>query len=452
MRRLVRPHTGLIGRLVAILLVTTLIEFGVSTLLYERASHFSVRDDEARRLAEHLAISRRLVAERGPAARPAMAADLTTDRYALRWATALPPPPPVAPSLDNMRRQVIAWEPALAAADLRLRLTEPGRSSVVTGGLKLADGSWLYFQTLEPVKGLNLATERVLLALIPAIALVIAGALSVRRVLQPLRRLAAAADRVGAGPEEEGAEEVPEQGPGDVVRVIAAFNRMQARIHRLIADRTQALAAVAHDLRTPLARLRLRAEGLADGDALGPDLAEMEAMIGSMLAYLGGDADPEPPVLADVAVLAATVIDDAADRGDTATYAGPNHLELVVRAAGLKRALTNLVENASHYGGGATLTLEQGAGDVRFRVEDEGPGIPDDQLARVTEPFVRLDPARRRDTPGFGLGLAIVQRAVDAEGASLTLANRPAGGLAATIVLPCNKILQSGPSTERRDR
>ena len=106
MRRFVRPTTGLIGQLVALLLVTTLIEFGASTILYEQASQFSVRDDEARRLAEHLVISRRLVAERAPAARPAMAADLTTDRYALRWAQALPAPPPVAPS---RKRRPLAW-------------------------------------------------------------------------------------------------------------------------------------------------------------------------------------------------------------------------------------------------------------------------------------------------------------------------------------------------------
>ena len=435
MKRFARPALGLIGQLVAILLVTTLIEFGISTLLYERASQFSVQDDEARRLAEHLVISRRLIADEELDERAEMAADLTTDRYALRWATALPAPPPVAPSLDSMRRQVIAWEPTLAAADLRLRLTQPGRSSVVTGGLKLSDGSWLYFQTLAPVKGINLAIERVLLALIPAVALVAAGALTVRRLLEPLRRLAAAADRVGQG----AAAEVPERGPGEVVRVIAAFNRMQGRIHRLMTDRTQALAAVAHDLRTPLTRLRLRLEE-GGGDGARADVAEMEAMINSMLAYLGGDTDPEPPALADIAVLAATVIDDAADRGLDATYTGPDHLEMIVRGASLKRALSNLVENALHYGGRAMLTVEERTAGVALRVEDDGPGIPEDQLASVTEPFVRLDPARQRDTPGFGLGLSIVQRLVEAEGGTLTLRNRPEGGLAAEIMLSRNKI------------
>jgi signal transduction histidine kinase len=309
--------------------------------------------------------------------------------------------------------------------------------------MRLPDGSWVYFKTLAPLKGLNLALERVLLALIPAVALVVAGGITVSRILAPLRLLTRAADEVGQG----GAQQVPEQGPGEVVRVISAFNRMQDRIHRLIDDRTQALAAVAHDLRTPLARLKLRTEHLGDGaaqQAITRDVAEMEAMIGSMLAYLGGDSDPEPAALADVAVLAATIIDDAADRGAVADYVGPDHLEMTVRAAGLKRALNNLVENALHYGETVTLTLEAGDGAVLFRVEDDGPGIPEDQLTRVTEPFVRLDMARRRDTPGFGLGLATVQRLVETDGGTLSLGNRAEGGLRAEIVLPRNNSSQSG--------
>jgi signal transduction histidine kinase len=137
-----------------------------------------------------------------------------------------------------------------------------------------------------------------------------------------------------------------------------------------------------------------------------------------------------------VAVLAATVVDDAADAGAEAVYAGPDHLELSVRAAGLRRALTNLVENAVRYGGGAVLTVEGRSGAVLFRVEDEGPGIPAGEIERAVEPFVRLDAARRRDTSGFGLGLATVRRLVEGDGGTFTLANRPNGGLAAEVVLP----------------
>jgi len=438
LRKLI-PSTGLLGQVVAILLLTMLIEFGVSTLLYERASQFSVRDDEARRLAEHLVICRKLVEDRTPAARSEMASHLTTDRYEIQWDRDPPRVPSVAPALDQMRRQIVEWEPSLGARDLRIRLTLPGRSSAVSGGLQLDDGSWLHFRTLEPVARLDFGFERVALALVPAIALMVIGGLMLRRALLPLRRLAVAADRVG----HDEVDPVPEDGPGEVRRVVVAFNRMQARIRALIDNRTQALAAVGHDLRTPLARLRLRNEAVADEEtrsAIDHDLGEMEAMITSLLAFLGGDSDPETPVPVDLAVMCATLVDDADDAGRSAEYIGPDHLELSLRRSGFKRALTNLVDNALHYGERLTIALSADRAGVTVRVIDDGPGIPDDQLAAAIQPFVRLDPARRRDTVGFGLGLAIAAQAVQAEGGTLTLANRAPHGLEATIHLPGHKI------------
>lgn len=435
MKRLLHRPVGLLGRVVAILLLALLFEFAASTLLYERASQFSVRDDEARRLAEHLVISRRLVAEQPPAQRAEMASELTTTRYVVAWNDRLPTPPPIAPALDAMRRQVLAWEPSLAGTDLRLRLTSPGRGAVVTGALRLPDRTWLYFRTLEPITDLNLAVDRILLALVPAAALMVLGGTLVRRALLPLRRLAEAADQVGSG------DEVPvkENGPGEVQRVIIAFNRMQARIRRLIAGRTQALAAVGHDLRTPLARLRLRAEAIETPDLRGQitrDIEEMDAMVASLLAFLGGDSDPETPVLSDLAVLCATLVDDATDRGREASYHGPDHCEHVVRPIGIKRALTNLVDNALHHGDHVWVTLEPHSDFLQVRVEDDGPGIAEDKLEEVLQPFVRLDVARTRDTVGFGLGLPIVVQALAAEGGQLRLSNRAEGGLCATITLP----------------
>lgn len=432
-----RPSVGLLGRIVAILLITLIIEFGASTLLYERASQFAVRDDEARRLAEHLVISRRLINERPAADRATMAAELTTDRYAIRWSEGLPAPPPIVRALEAMRAQVVAWEPTLTTTDLRLRLTSPGRSSVVTGGLRLPDRSWLYFRTLEPVTNLNLAYRRVQLALIPAIALMVLGGILVRHTLLPLRRLAEAADKVGSGTGGDIAA-VAEDGPGEVRRVVVAFNNMQARIQRLIADRTQALAAVGHDLRTPLARLRLRTEALDPLDvraAIARDIDEMDAMVASLLAFLGGATNPEAPTRIDLAVLCATLVDDAIDRDRDADYIGPDHLEIVVRAGGLKRALANLVDNALNHGERMTVTLSAEPGAVTIRVEDDGPGIPADRIDTVVDPFVRLDAARRRDTVGFGLGLSIVAQVVEAEGGTLTLGNRTTGGLRAEIIL-----------------
>ncbi|OYY64019.1 ATP-binding protein [Sphingomonas sp. 28-62-11] len=435
MRQFARPSLGLLSRILAILLLTVIIEFGVSTLLYERASQFSVRDDEARRLAEHLVISRRLIAERPVAERLAMAAQLTTDRYLMRWEGRVTSPPPLATELAGMRRQIIAWEPALASADLRLQLTSPGRRSVVSGGLRLPDDSWVYFRTRTPIVGLNLTTERILQALAPAVALIVMGGLLMQRTLQPLRRLAAAAEQMGSGT----SVHVEEEGPTDVVRVVRAFNTMQDRIHQLINDRTQGLFAVGHDMRTPLSRLKLRADAIPDTQvrhAIRGDIHEMEAMVGSLLAYLGGDDDPENPAHIDLAVTCATIADDAADNGATVIYNGPDHLEMVLRRSAIKRAITNLVDNSLHYGTRATLSIMVDDFWVYLNIDDDGPGIPADKTDLVIQPFVRLDPARQRDTKGFGLGLAIVADTVAREGGRLSLSNRPEGGLRAQIMLP----------------
>ncbi|GGA56783.1 hypothetical protein GCM10011395_29040 [Sphingomonas psychrolutea] len=439
--RRLHGSAGLIGQIFAILLLAMVLEFGVSTLLYERASQFSVRDDEARRLAEHVLIARKLANETPPAARPALARDLTTSRYAIRWSPTLPPPPPVPADLDAMYHQIVGWEPDLARAGLRLSLSSPGRGAVTAGGVLLSDGSWLHFRTRQAIHVPDQIIERVALAMVPAAVLILMGGLLVRRTLLPLRRLALAADRVGSGSDRD--EAVPEIGPSEVRRVTGAFNRMHARIYRLIADRTQALAAVGHDLRTPLARLRLRADRIADAGirtSIEADVAEMNAMVASLLAYLGGEDAVEPLAMTDLAVLCATLCDDIADRGREGSYDGPAHLEMPLRRITIKRAIGNLVENALHYGDRVFLSLAQEPGQIVLRVEDDGPGIPDGSLLRVLDPFVRLDTARGRDTIGLGLGLAIVAKGVADHAGVLTLTNRPQGGLRAQIVLPTDAI------------
>ena len=437
MTRLPHPTLGLIGRVFAILLLAVLVEYGASTFLYERASQFSVRQDEAHRLAEHLVIARKLIEEAPIGERPAMAAELTTSRYAVGWRAVPPHPPAVAPSLDKLTRQVLDWEPGLDGRDLRLSLTSPGRDGFITGAFRLDDASWVTFRTRQPVRALDMAASRILLALTPAVALILIGGLLVRQTLRPMRDLARAADRVGHGE----VEPVPERGPSEVRDVVVAFNAMQARIHRLIADRTQALAAVGHDFRTPLARLSLRADAIDDDElreAIRHDVEEMDQMVASLLAYLSGDdeTDGEPPVATDLAVMCATLADDVTDRGGRARYHGPDHCELTVHRVALKRALTNLVDNALHHGTRVDLRLDTTPEAITIAVDDDGPGIAAEDRARALEPFVRLDPARGRDTQGFGLGLAIVQRAVAAHGGTLTLETAPGGGLRARITLP----------------
>lgn len=426
----------MLGRLLVILLLTVTVEFSASTLLYERASEFSVREDEARRLAEHLVVASQMLEEQEPAKRPAIARALDTDRYRVVWSAQAPAHSSFSPHMSGMQRQILAWEPQLARADLRLRLAALHDGSTVVGELQLADRSWMSFQMRTESGGWGLGLGRVLRALVPALLLLGLSALLIRSTLRPLRTLIGATRRVGVGE----SEQVPEAGTAEIRQLIHAFNEMQERIHDLIDSRTQALAAVSHDLRTPLARLELRLDGVRDGalrDELQGEVAEMRDMIASLLAFLAGEGDPEPPALADLAVMVATLVDDAADRGSEAIYRGPAHFEWRMRVSAMRRAIANLIENALHYGGQVRVTLAGSAADgVTLTVSDDGPGIPETRIADVLRPFVRLDEARARNTKGLGLGLAIVAKVVAGEGGTLVLENRAGGGLDVVVRLP----------------
>lgn len=426
---------GLVGRIFAILLLTVTLEFAVGTLVYERASHLSLQEDEARRLAEHLIISRKLMTEQPREARRLLSTQLTTDRYDIHWSMSPPPTSPLFTELDRMRRQILAWEPSLERSSLQLRLTSPGRLSEISGALKLADDSWLYFGMHHSEAKWELTLGRVGLALIPVLGVLVVAGILIRRTLAPLRELTRATERIGLTDRVE----VREAGTNDVRDLIRAFNVMQERIYGLIAERTEMLAAVGHDLRTPLARMQLRLEELTDDDAraaLGEDVGEMAEMIESMLAFLGGERDPEAVASVDLAVMIGTIVDDFQDRGRDVGYEGPGHLERPVRPSSLRRAIVNLIENALHYGRRARVTLLADEAMAVIRVDDDGPGIPPHRMAEVLKPFVRLDAARGRNTRGLGLGLAIVDRAVEREGGTLTLTNRPEGGLRVQLCLP----------------
>lgn len=256
MKRHFKGSLGLVGRIFAILLLTVTLEFAVGTLMYERASQLSLQDDEARRLAEHLVIARKLLTEQPVEERRTMGVQLTTDRYDVHWSPAAPPPPPLSPELERMRQQIIAWEPSLERSRLWLRLASPGRHSEINGGLQLPDGSWLYFGMHHGGGKWAFTIGRMGMALIPVLALLIAGWVLIRKTLDPLRDLTRATEQIGLGREVI----LPEAGTNDVRNLIRAFNVMQTRIHRLIDERTETLAAVGHDMRTPLARLQLRLE------------------------------------------------------------------------------------------------------------------------------------------------------------------------------------------------
>jgi len=337
----------------------------------------------------------------------------------------------------NMR--LVPLPPILRPHDLRM-LGGPGLPQLVIG-MQLPDGDWL---------NLTVAVERPRPWHSPAflwafVLMTAAAALltlwAVRRLTRPVGVLAAAAEALGR---DVNAPPLPEDGPLEVATAAAAFNTMAARIRRFVQDRTELLTAIGHDLRTPITRLKLRAEFMEDEEQrrkMLSDLDELEAMVSATLAFGRDATSAEPVAPLDLAELLRTVLDEAGDACPDAAerigYDGPAHMTLRARSLALKRALANLVTNAVNYGGGALVRLAPPAdGVVRIDVDDDGPGIPPGELDRVFEPFHRGEPSRNRETGGVGLGLPIARNILRAHGGDVTLANRPSGGVRATVTLP----------------
>ncbi|WP_430512990.1 ATP-binding protein [Pannonibacter phragmitetus] len=306
--------------------------------------------------------------------------------------------------------------------------------------MPLADGQWLNVLTSHRPPPPGAFYTLVLQMGLMALAIIAIVAFTIRQVSRPLRQLADAADRLGRG---EDVPPVPEAGPRELRSTISAFNAMHDRLSRFVADRTRMLAAISHDLRTPITSLRLRAEFIDDDEnreKMIATLDEMAAMTEATLAFARDEAVSEPREAVDLIAVLESLAGDQSDMGHdvrlvkTGTDAAP--VTLPCRPMALKRALRNLIENAVRYGGAARISVEKDKSEVFIRVEDDGPGIPEDRMGDVFEPFVRLETSRSGETGGIGLGLAIARSLIHAHGGTVTLINRPEGGLTATVTLP----------------
>ncbi|UKI08206.1 MULTISPECIES: ATP-binding protein [Variovorax] len=264
-----------------------------------------------------------------------------------------------------------------------------------------------------------------------AIALV-----AVRLALRPLRRLADAADALGR---DLHSPPLAEGGPREVRQAARTFNLMQRRLIQDIGERTRFLAAVSHDLRSPITRLRLRAEFLPPGemqDKFRKDLGDMESLIASTLDYIRGEDRSEPRQSVDVNSLLAGLRADFEETGGVVTLQGQARDPLPAYATSLRRCVQNLIENAIRYGSAAHVRIEDSAQALRIRIEDTGPGIPEASLEQVFEPFLRLEESRNLASGGTGLGLSIARSIATAHDGSITLRNRSEGGLEALLILP----------------
>ncbi|MGF1643668.1 MAG: ATP-binding protein [Thiotrichales bacterium] len=266
-------------------------------------------------------------------------------------------------------------------------------------------------------------------------AVIVVSLVAVRLITRPLQNLAAAADAFGRDIE---SPPMPEQGPTEVRSAAAAFNRMQLRLQRLIAERGRALAAVSHDLRTPLTRLRLRAELVTDDSLrhqIVADVDDMHAMLNATLDYLRDLRETEPRRAIDMNALVRSLAADAELIGRSVRVAGRAIGPYTGRLTALKRALANLLDNGLKYGENVIIRIDDDKLGLSITVEDDGPGIPEQELTRVTDAWYRVDASRNRATGGSGLGLAIVKDIAILHGGELQVSNRSERGLRATLRL-----------------
>jgi len=335
----------------------------------------------------------------------------------------LAPPPELAEGMPEAMRPMHRAMMAARNDPLELVLS-----------VRLAGGAWLNVRTLFHRPGVQWSRQALVPLGLMLAAVVLVALVTARRIVGPMRALARGAERLGRGLD---AAPLALTGPAEVQEATRAFNLMQDRLTRFVAERTAMLAALSHDLRSPLTAMRLRVELLAEDDdsiRLKALVEEMQQMVESTLDFARAAAQVEAVQVVDLAALLADLVADAG--AGRATLSAPESVMLALRPTAIRRALRNLIDNAIRYGGSAELALARQAGHAVITIADHGPGVPEAQLEAVFAPFMRLEESRSRDTGGVGLGLAIARSLVRAQGGDVTLANRSGGGLLATLRLP----------------
>jgi signal transduction histidine kinase len=302
--------------------------------------------------------------------------------------------------------------------------------------VQLRDGRWARFDSELPQAATALPWRLALTLAVLLLAVLLLSFVAVRWVTRPLHVLAQAAEALG---KDINRPALSEEGPLEIQQAARAFNTMQRRLSRFIEDRTRILAAMSHDLKTPITRMRLRAELLDDEDTrqrFESDLKEMESMVTDSLEFMRGLGGNEARQAVDVTALLESLQSDNEAMGRTIRLQGRASAPYVGVVSLLKRCLGNLVDNAALYGDRVTVQVEDTLECLMVRVLDEGPGIPELELEKVFEPFHRLEASRSRETGGTGLGLTIARNIAQMHGGDIKLHNRPEGGLEAVLALP----------------
>lgn len=406
---------------------------------------------ESSGILEQLTMLIRVVQAAPPNQRQKLAAASANDVFHVCW---LPPDSALAVKLQSspdmrdgrpllsealgapLHKVVLFEKDHSAASSPELLADQPVKPPTRFMAVNYGDDSWLVFSsTGHRWWWLSRPLRFSLWLGYAVIAILAVQALASRQLSRPIVRLSEAVRQFGLNSD---APPIEESGPKEIRAVIAEFNAMRAQIRKFVNYRVTMLAAISHDLRTPLTRMRLRGELIEDEvqqARLFRDVDEMQAMIDGALAFFRDDATEEQVTQIDLPGLFQTIANDFADQGVEMSYRGPPRAITHGRPFALKRAFTNVIENAVKYATPPEIILESGEGKLFITIRDSGKGIPDDSLDAVFNPYFRLEPSRNRNSGGVGLGLTAAQSIIRGHGGDITLHNRPQGGLDATIML-----------------
>lgn len=441
------------GRTILVLVfgfgVVLLASHTVFELAIERETHLQ----NTARLAERLVILKQALMRLPDDQRDDAAHSLSGGAIEIHWSLQplATPGGTSAVSAEQLRSELLARAPNLGqhglvvgtnddAPDAHAHQKAGDHGHIVLVSMQLDDMSWINLSQVALTGSRFASPSYWLSVLVLALGTIAISALMARWLTGPVSTLTMAARKLFASVEQA---PIPETGPREVRDLSVAFNEMRERINKLINDRTQTLAAISHDLRTPLTRLRLRIENLDNDivkDGASADLDDMEEMIDATLAFLKGEGSDEPLQSFDLVAVLETITGDLADTGANATLAGDRNAVVRGRRLALKRAFTNILQNAVKYGGAARTTVRLRNGLASVVVDDDGPGIPETEQDRVFSPFYRIESSRSQDTGGHGLGLTVAQTIIRAHGGDVRLQNRSPTGLSVTASIPATAI------------
>lgn len=458
MKRLI-PDT-IAARTTAVMLVSLLLFYAVSICAY----HFGVNSEidltNEVRLAERLSTIKRAIARLPAAEREQTAHSLSGGPLEVHWSN-IPLTVDRASTNDKaagLRARLLEVAPEIGADGVLMGAPSPVSEKqedphLLLVSMKLADASWVNF-SITALSGPQHTSLLGILLSTSLMALLVIGLsiLILRTVTKPVQRCADAVKRLYVDAEPQAIEV---SGPREVRELAVAFNDLQQRVKGLVDDRTLMLAAISHDLKTPITRTQLRIEDIESADlrqSIDADLAEMRAMIDSSLDFLKGDRSGEPARDVDLTAIVESIRDDLSDLGHAVELRFVKKLVMRGRHLALKRAFTNLLTNAAKFGSHVEVTVQRTGGLIEVTIDDDGPGIPPNQREAVFAPFYRLEASRNRDTGGVGLGLTVARSIIRGHGGSITLDSSPLGGLRVLATLPNLQSNDTGRKQKNIDR